>query len=205
MKLVFMGKQGSGKGTQAKIIADKFGLCHISTGDLFREAKGEIGRKIHALIDKGNLIDDELTFQVLKERIVQEDCKHGFILDGYPRNVSQAMILEEEIGVDLVIDIYVPDEIVIERLINRLNCGECGAIYNAISKPPKKEGICDVCGGSLFVREDDNEEAIKRRLEIYHENMWPIFDFLKDKMVRVNGNQKIYKVEEDIMNVLRSA
>lgn len=205
MKLIFMGKQGSGKGTQAKIIAEKLGLCHISTGDLFRNCKGELGKKIHSIIDQGNLIDDELTFDILKERISQPDCKNGFLLDGFPRNLAQAILLEEKIGVDLIIDIYVSDELVIERLVNRLNCEQCGAIFNSITRPPIKEGICDVCGGSLFVREDDNKEAIEKRLQIYHENNWPILDFFKNKMIRVDGSKKIYEVGEEILRILRSS
>lgn len=204
MKLVFMGKQGSGKGTQAKIIAEKLGLCHISTGDLLRNTEGELGKKVHAIIDNGEMVDDELIFQLIKQRIQKPDCKKGFILDGFPRTFEQAIMLEEEVGIDLVIEIYISDNLVKERLLNRLNCDECGAIFNSVTKPPQKEGICDVCGGSLSVREDDNEEAIETRLGIYYKNFWPISDFFKDKLIRVNGNQNIYKVSEEIMNRLRN-
>ncbi len=204
MKLVFLGKQGSGKGTQAEIISRELGLCHISTGDLLRNTKGKIGKQIHSLIDKGEMVSDELIFEILKKRIKKPDCKNGFILEGFPRNLKQAIMLENQIDIDLIIEIYLPDNLVINRLIHRLNCSKCGAVFNSVTNPPKKSGICDFCGGKLIKRQDDNKQAIKKRLELYHKNFWPIIDFLRDKIIRIDGSKKIPEVTREILNALET-
>ena len=202
MNLIFMGKQGSGKGTQAKIISEKLGLCHISTGDLVRGVEGELKKEVDALINKGNLISDELMFEILKERVKKSDCEKGIILDGYPRNLNQAKTLQENFEISKVIDMDIPDEEVLNRLVNRLNCKKCGAIFNKLTNPPKQEGICDFCGSELFVRDDDHEDAIRKRLEIYHRDTNPILSFFKEKVVKINGNQKIEDVTKEILEKL---
>ncbi|MBT4257670.1 nucleoside monophosphate kinase [archaeon] len=203
MKLVFIGKQGSGKGTQARIISQKLNICHVSTGDLLRHVKGKLGKKIHSLIDEGNMVGDELMLEVLMERLRKEDCKNGFILDGYPRDLVQARILEKEIGVDLIVEIYIEDKIVVDRLTNRLNCGNCGAIFNLKTNPPHKEGICDKCSDELFVREDDNEAAILQRLKLYKKKTQPVINFFGKKVIRVDGSKNVEEVAKEIEEKLK--
>lgn len=200
MKLIFVGPQASGKGTQAKFISEKLGLCHISTGDLLREAKGELKEKVDEYMNSGQLVPDELILDILKERLDKPDCKNGFILDGFPRNLSQAEALEKEIGFDKIIEISIPDEVAIERLASRVSCSNCGAVYNDITNPPKEKGKCDLCGSELYKRKDDNEEAIRKRLEIYHSETEPILD--KYDSIKINGTLPIEKVGEEILKVL---
>lgn len=202
VNLVFMGKQGSGKGTQAKIVSEKLGICHISTGDLLRGATGKLKEKIDFLINQGILVGDELILEVLQKRIKKEDCKDGFILDGYPRNLEQAKVLEKNFEIDKIVEIFISDREVVERLVNRLNCKICGALFNKITNPPIIEGVCDKCGGRLFVRDDDNEETIKKRLRIYKKDTEPILEFFKDNVLRVDGSRSIDEVNEEILEGL---
>jgi adenylate kinase len=199
MKILFIGPQGSGKGTQAKIVSEKLGIPHISTGDLLRNATGELRKDIDSYIVKGNLYPDEKMLKVLQKRFEEKDCENGFILDGYPRNVAQAKMLETITHIDKVIEIHISDEESVRRLNVRTSCEKCGTIYG-LNKPPKEKGICDLDGGKLLKRDDDNEDAIKKRLEIYHRDTEPILEMYDS--IQVNGEQKIEPVTEEVMKVL---
>ena len=199
MIIVLVGPQGSGKGTQAKIISERLGISHISTGDLIRNLKGDLKKQADDLINKGNLLPDDLTFKILDERICQQDCKKGFILDGLPRNLNQARILSEKYNVNYVIEIDVPDEESLRRLSGRKICPQCKKNYNSTEPfKPKVEGKCDVCGVDLITRQDDKDEAIKKRLEIYHSETKLVLEFFKDKVKKVNGVGSVEEVDERI-------
>ncbi|RLI32857.1 adenylate kinase, partial [Candidatus Bathyarchaeota archaeon] len=203
---------GSGKGTQAKIISEMYGIPHINTGDLLREevAKGtEVGRIAKPYMDQGKLVPDDVITRMLEERLSQADCKGGFILDGYPRNLHQVDLLDEilkRLGVDLdcVLNILIDDEVVVRRLTTRRICSVCGAIYNLINKPPKKEGVCDICGGRLIQRDDDREEVIRRRLEVYKEQSEPVLErYRKRGLVRdIRGDVGLEALPAEIKRVL---
>ena len=198
MRLIFVGPQGSGKGTQAKRIAKRFGFCHISSGDLLREVTGDLKLEVDRFMNKGDLVPDELIVRILKERLKKVDCKKGFILDGFPRNVSQVKELAKITDIDKVVEISISDEESIKRISGRRNCVKCGAIFNVNSSPrPKVEGVCDKCGGELVQRADDNEKALKERLKVYHKETERILKMYK--FMRVNGNNSIEKVEADIV------
>jgi len=200
MKLLFVGPQGSGKGTQAKIIAKKFGIPDISMGGLLRDAEGDIKKEIDECINQGLLVPPEIAVAALKQRLERNDCKDGFILDGFPRSEEQVRLSERILNIDKVILIDISDEEAIRRISSRLNCKKCGAIFNSITMIPKQEGICDYCGGELFIRDDDKPEAIKKRLEIYHQETKPILKHYG--FIKVDGAQAIEKVNEDILKVL---
>jgi len=204
MNLVFVGKQGSGKGTEAKIIAEKLNLQHISTGDLLRQAEGELRKEIDSYILKGNLVPDELILIILEKRIEKEDCNRGIILDGYPRNLKQAEMLDKIIKIDKVIDINISNEIARKRLNGRWNCNKCGSIYNSFTEPkPKILGICNKCKGKLSQREDDIDEAlINKRLEIYRKDTSPILTHYKNKLIKIDGSGSVEEVTEKILEVL---
>ncbi|MCX8146903.1 MAG: adenylate kinase [Candidatus Woesearchaeota archaeon] len=207
MKIVLIGPQGSGKGTQAKMLQEKFNIPHISTGDIFREAisKGtEIGKKAKAIIESGKLVPDEITNKIVEERLKQDDCKNGFILDGYPRNLNQAKALDSFSKIDYVIEIDVPDKISVKRLSSRRQCKKCGAIYG-ITLIPKEEGICDKCGSELYQRDDDRPDAIKKRLEIYHKETEPILEYYRKKgiLIRVDGTGSVENVFKEIKAKLK--
>jgi len=199
MRIVFLGPQGSGKGTQAKIISEILNVPHISTGDLLREVEGELRKQVDEYMLKGQLVPVEIVVQVLKQRIEKPDCKKGFILDGFPRSLEQAQELEKEIEIDKYFEIFISDEEAIKRLSGRRTCSKCGAIYNVNSDAkPLVDGKCDKCGEGLFQREDDKEEAIKKRLEIYHNETEPTIE--KYDVIRVNGKQGIESVSHDILD-----
>lgn len=194
MNVVFLGPPGAGKGTYASRLQERFGLLHISTGDLVREEiknKTEIGKKIKPLYDEGKLVPDEVVFDLLKKRLSRGDCKNGFILDGFPRNLNQAKELEKITNIDIVINIVVPKNLVIEKLSGRRICSKCGAIYNIHeirigdkvlpTLKPKVDGICDKCGGKLYQREDDKPEVIEKRLKEYKKQTEPLIDYYKKK------------------------
>jgi len=196
-----MGVQGSGKGTQAKIIAEKKKLAHICTGDMLRETTGELKKEVDSYINIGKLVPDELILKILLERIKQPDCKNGIILDGYPRNLRQAEELEKITKIDKIFEIDISDETAKKRLMGRWNCKKCGIAYNVVTEPkPKNDHICDNCNIPLFQREDDvNETAIAKRLQIYHEETMPILKKFKNKVVKINGEQSIEKITEAIL------
>lgn len=183
--IILMGPPGAGKGTQAKRIVDAFKLPHISTGDMFREAISQgtpLGLQAKAIIERGDLVPDELTIGLVKERLSRDDCAEGFLLDGFPRTIPQAEALKAlgpEIGraIDLVIDISVPDEELVRRIAGRRVCPKCGASYHITDMKPKKEGICDRCGAELIQRKDDNAESLKVRLDNYYKQTAPLIDF----------------------------
>jgi adenylate kinase len=201
MRIVFLGPQGSGKGTQAKIISEILNVLHISTGDLLRNAEGELKNQIDEYILRGQLVPDELMINILKKRISKPDCKKGFILDGFPRNLKQADELEKSNEIDKYFEIFIEDNEAVKRISGRRNCNNCQAIYNINTTPkPLVDGKCDKCNRDLSQREDDEPEAIKKRLEIYHNETEPIIE--KYDIIRINGKQKIERVTHDIVDFL---
>ncbi len=202
MRIVIFGPQGSGKGTQAELIARRHGWPYISTGDIFRyhlKNQTELGNKIQPYINAGNLVPDDLTNHLVKERLQQPDCEMGFVLDGYPRNQAQLEFLNSLTGIDLAIAIELNDSQAIERLANRLAC-KCGMSYHTIYNKPKVVGICDKCGGRLFKREDDNPGVISQRLGIFHHETEPLFRMYSEQGVlhRVDGSKQIEEVYQSI-------
>ena len=183
MKIVLLGSPGVGKGTCTSMIKDKYHLVHVSTGDLFREAvaKGtDLGKKAKSFMDKGELVSDELTIEILKTRLKQKDAKN-FILDGFPRTISQAEALEKITKIDLVVNFYASEKVILQRLTNRVICRKCGAIFNLLKVKPKKPGICDKCQGELYQRADEKPNVIQDRLKIYFEKTRPLEDYYKKK------------------------
>ena len=177
MRIVFLGPQGSGKGTQAKIISEILNAPHISTGDILRNVQGELKKQVDEYILNGKLVPDELMIKILTERFSKPDCKKGFILDGFPRNLKKADQLEQSNEIDKYFEIFISDEEAVRRLSGRWNCKNCGAIYNVNTAPkPLVSGKCDKCQGDLFQREDDKPDAIKKRLEVYHNETEPILE-----------------------------
>lgn len=196
MKVVLIGKQGSGKGTYADILSKKYLIPRISSGDMFREiAKdgSDLGKKVKELIDAGNLVPDDITINVLKERLKREDCKNGFILDGFPRNLVQAQALEEITDLNIVFHFQISDETAVKRLSARRQCRKCTKIYNLITNPPKVSGKCE-CDGELYQREDDREEAIKKRLEAYRSEEEDLIDFYHSIIKSVDAEKPIEAV-----------
>ena len=212
MNIILLGPPGGGKGTQAKKIVEKYGIPHIATGDILREAvaKGtELGKKAKEYMEKGQLVPDEVVIGLIEERLKESDCEKGFILDGFPRTVAQAEALEkvlENMGrkIDHVIDIEVPEEELLKRLTGRRTCKKCGAMYHIVFNPPKQEGICDKCGGELYQRADDNEETVKSRLEVYHNQTAPLIDFYSQKglLRQVNGTGSIQDIFAEIVKIV---
>jgi len=184
MRIVMLGPPGAGKGTYASRLTGRLGIPHISTGDMVREEirkQSDLGKKIKEYSDKGALVPDEIIIKLLTERLEKPDCSRGFILDGFPRTISQAEALEKIAPIDLVVNLNVPDDIIITRLSNRLICSKCGAIYNLLTLKPKKDQICDKCGGNLYQREDDKPEVIRERLKIYRRQTQPLIDYYIQK------------------------
>ncbi len=189
MKIIMLGAPGAGKGTQAKLIAEKYGIPHVSTGDIFRaniKDGTQLGREAKEYMDQGLLVPDELTVKILLDRVAKEDCKDGYVLDGFPRTIPQAKVLDAalcEIGdqVDFAVNVDVPDENIIRRMGGRRACFACGATYHTEYIPPKSEGICDVCGKELVLRDDDKPETVKNRLDVYHKQTQPLIDFYQEK------------------------
>ncbi|HOJ49212.1 MAG TPA: nucleoside monophosphate kinase [Spirochaetota bacterium] len=192
-KILLMGPQGAGKGTVASLLKEKLNIPHISMGDIFREtAKSNtpLGEKLREIMKSGELVPLEITAQMLKERLSREDCQNGYLLDGYPRNIEQAEVLDKIESVDKVVVLTVPREVAIERLTTRIQCKKCGAVFNIKTMPPKKNGICDLCGGELYRREDDTEEAINKRLEIYEKETKPLIERYKSKVLVIDSSDK---------------
>lgn len=184
MKLIFLGPPGVGKGTIAKMAMERYSIPQVSTGDIFREnikSQTELGKKAKEFIDRGSLVPDEITVGMVRDRLGKEDCKGGYILDGFPRTIPQAEALEGIDRIDRVINFYAPDELIIKRLSNRRTCRKCGEIYNLVTVPPKKKGMCDKCGGELFQRDDDKAETISNRLKVYRQQTEPLIGHYKKK------------------------
>ena len=181
---IFLGPPGAGKGSLAVKVAEDYKIPHISTGDIFRaniKAQTPLGVKVKAIIDSGSLVSDELTFELVKDRLAQDDCKNGYILDGFPRTIPQAEMLEKLVADVKVVNFEIQDEIVIRRLSTRRVCKACGANFNVLTLPPKVEGVCDKCGGELYQRDDDKQESIMHRMEVYREQTEPLINFYKNK------------------------
>jgi len=212
MRLIIVGAPGAGKGTQAKILSKNLNVPHISTGDIFRENMKndtELGIQIKSTIDQGLLVPDELTNKVVENRLTEDDCKKGFILDGFPRTVSQAKFLDDMLRnngkeIDAVLDIEIPDEEAVNRISGRRVCKMCGENYHIISKPPIKQGKCDKCKGNIEQRDDDSEEIVKERLKIYHAQTEPVIAHYKnqEKLVIVRGRERIKDTTADVMDAL---
>ena len=212
MKIIMLGAPGAGKGTQAKMIADRYGIPHVSTGDIFRaniKNGTELGKQAKAYMDKGELVPDELTVKILLDRVAQADCKNGYVLDGFPRTIPQAEVLDKELdrlgeSIDYAIDVDVPDENIVKRMGGRRACVTCGATYHIEHVPPKKEGICDNCGGELILRDDDKPETVQNRLNVYHTQTQPLIDFYNAKGVlrEVDGTKDMMEVFDSITAIL---
>ena len=212
MNLVLMGLPGAGKGTQAQKIVEDFDIPHISTGDIFRAAiKNEtpMGLEAKKYIDKGELVPDEVTNGIVKERLAQDDTKNGFMLDGFPRNLNQAaaldkMLAESDRHLDAVINIHVEPDVLVERLSGRFICRNCGATYHIVHIPPKKDGLCDLCGSALVLRADDKPDTVQKRLNVYHDQTQPLIDYYNKQGVlrEVDGTQDMEDVFADIVKVL---
>ena len=185
MKIIMLGAPGAGKGTQAKKIAAKYGIPHISTGDIFRaniKNGTELGKKAKTYMDQGLLVPDELVVDLVVDRVNQDDCTNGYVLDGFPRTIPQAEALTEALEkmgqkVDFAIDVNVPDENIVKRMGGRRACVTCGATYHMVYAPTKKEGICDTCGGELILRDDDKPETVQKRLNVFHDQTQPLIDY----------------------------
>lgn len=212
MKIIMLGAPGAGKGTQAKKIADKYQIPHISTGDIFRaniKEGTELGKKAKTFMDAGKLVPDELTIDLLMDRISRPDCANGYVLDGFPRTIPQAESLEaalEKRGekIDYAINVEVPDENIIRRMGGRRACLNCGATYHVVHIPTKVEGICDRCGSELVLRDDDKPETVKKRLDVYHEQTQPLIEFYSQRgvLVNVDGTRDMEVVFADIVEIL---
>lgn len=213
MKIVMLGAPGAGKGTQAVNIAKEFGIPHISTGDIFRaniKNETELGMKAKSYMDKGALVPDDITIGMLLDRIVDNDCKNGFVLDGFPRTIPQAESLKaalslQDTKIDHAVDIEVPDEDITKRMGGRRSCPKCGGTYHIVFNAPKQEGICDNCGTELVQRADDKPETVLERLKTYHEQTQPLIDFYRNEgvLTEVDGTKKPDEVLKDILEALR--
>ena len=212
MKIIMLGAPGAGKGTQAKKIAEKYHIPHISTGDIFRaNIKGgtALGMKAKAFMDQGQLVPDEITIGMLMDRIQEADCADGYVLDGFPRTIPQAESLTSALkergeSVDFAVNVDVPDENIVNRMSGRRACVSCGATYHIVYNPPKQEGICDVCGEKLVLRDDDKPETVQKRLSVYHDQTQPLIEYYNAAgvLANVDGTQDMEKVFQDIVSVL---
>lgn len=212
MKVIMLGAPGAGKGTQAKRIADRYGVPHISTGDIFRanmKNGTELGMEAKKYMDAGQLVPDELTVKILLDRVAQDDCKNGYVLDGFPRTIPQAEVLDRalaELGdhVDYAIDVDVPDENIVRRMSGRRACTGCGATYHIEHVPPKAEGICDRCGETLVLRDDDKPETVQNRLKVYHDQTQPLISYYTNKGIlrTVDGTKDMEDVFAAITEIL---
>ena len=212
MKIIMLGAPGAGKGTQAKKIADKYQIPHISTGDIFRaniKEGTELGKKAKSYMDQGLLVPDELTLELIMDRFQNPDCANGYVLDGFPRTIPQAEALTaalEKNGetIDYAINVEVPDENIVTRMSGRRACLACGATYHVVYAPTKTEGVCDRCGEKLVLRDDDKPETVKKRLDVYHSQTQPLIDYCtkQGKLVEVDGTQNVDAVFDAIVKIL---
>lgn len=212
MRFILLGPPGVGKGTEAEILKKHYQIPHISTGNIFRELfqqETEIGKIAKSFIEKGQLVPDDITNEIVRQRLYHDDVKDGFMFDGYPRNVEQAEALDKvmtELGIKLtaVINIQADDELILSRISGRRVCEKCGAVYHTINKQPKVAGVCDVCGGQLIHREDDQTETVKDRLKIYHDQTEPVIDYYNKQnlVITVDGSTSISWTNEQILKAL---
>ncbi len=212
MKIIMLGAPGAGKGTQAKKIAEKYGIPHISTGDIFRaniKNQTELGKKAKAYMDQGALVPDELTLELIMDRFTNDDCKNGYVLDGFPRTIPQAEALtkalaDKQDAVDYAINVDVPDEAIVSRMSGRRACLACGGTYHIKFNPTKTEGICDACGGELVLRDDDKPETVQKRLNVYHEQTQPLIDYYQAQNIlkEVDGTLPLEEVFKAIIAIL---
>lgn len=212
MKIIMLGAPGAGKGTQAKMIAEKYSIPHISTGDIFRaniKNGTELGKKAKFYMDKGQLVPDELTLDLIMDRFKEDDCKNGYVLDGFPRTIPQAEALDAALKangekVDFAIDVDVPDENIVKRMGGRRACVNCGATYHIVYSPTKVEGKCDKCGEELIVRDDDKPETVLSRLEVYHNQTQPLIDYYNEQGIlkTVDGTVDMKDVFKAIVDIL---
>ena len=208
MNLIFLGPPGAGKGTMAFKAKEHYSIPHISTGDLFRAAiknQTELGKQVKSILDKGDLVPDELTTAMVRERLEQDDTKDGFILDGFPRTIPQAKSLKEFTSIDKVVNFTIPENEVIRRLSGRRVCRNCGESFHIEFIPPQKDGVCDKCSGELYTRDDDKIEAIKNRLSVYDKSTAPLIDFYQNEgtLIDVDSSQKPEDVFTDLKNTLK--
>ena len=212
MRLILLGPPGAGKGTQASAIVKKYRIPHISTGDIFRDniKRGtDLGEKAKSYMDKGLLVPDKLVISIVEDRLLEEDCKNGFLLDGFPRTLNQSEVLDKvllQMGLELnkVINLHVDKEILIERAIGRRICKNCGEVYHIKFTPPTKEGICDKCGGELYQRDDDTVETVEKRIEVYRKQTEPLIDYYEEKglLLDIDGSKDKNLLFEEIINAL---
>ena len=214
MKIIMLGAPGAGKGTQAKKIAEKYGVPHISTGDIFRanlKAGTPLGLKAKEYMDKGALVPDSLTLELIMDRFANPDCANGYVLDGFPRTIPQAEALTEALkknndDIDFAIDVDVPDEVIVNRMSGRRACVNCGATYHVVFNAPKVEGKCDACGADLILRNDDKPETVQNRLSVYHEQTQPLIDYYNGfgKLRSVDGTKDMADVFAAIVAILEN-
>lgn len=212
MKIVMLGAPGAGKGTQAAMVAEKYGIPHISTGDIFRaniQNNTALGMEAKKYMDQGLLVPDELTVKILLDRVAGEDCRGGYVLDGFPRTIPQAEVLDEALAkqgekIDYAVDVDVPDENIVKRMSGRRACLKCGATYHIEHIPPKKEGVCDHCGEELVLRDDDRQETVMNRLKVYHEQTQSLIQYYTQKGVLkvVDGTKEMKDVFQMIVDIL---
>jgi len=212
VRLILLGPPGAGKGTQASAIVKKYRIPHISTGDIFRDniKRGtDLGEKAKSYMDKGLLVPDKLVISIVEDRLLEEDCKNGFLLDGFPRTLNQSEVLDKvllQMGLELnkVINLHVDKEILIERAIGRRICKNCGEVYHIKFTPPTKEGICDKCGGELYQRDDDTVETVEKRIEVYRKQTEPLIDYYEEKglLLDIDGSKDKNLLFEEIINAL---
>ena len=212
MKIIILGAPGAGKGTQAKRIAEKYSIPHISTGDIFRaniKNGTELGKKAKTFMDQGLLVPDELVVDLVVDRVNQEDCANGYVLDGFPRTIPQAEALDKALetlgqAMDYAINVEVPDENIVNRMSGRRACVDCGATYHIVYAPTKVENVCDKCQGGLILRDDDKPETVQKRLNVYHDQTQPLIDYYTNKkiLVEVDGTVDINDVFAAIVNIL---
>lgn len=212
MKIVMLGAPGAGKGTQAKRIAAKFSVPHISTGDIFRaniKNNTPLGEKAKSYMDKGELVPDELVIELIMDRFAQDDCVNGYVLDGFPRTIPQAEELDKALNgvndkLDYAIDVEVPDDNIISRMSGRRACLNCGATYHIVHNPPKVENVCDTCNGELILRDDDKAETVKNRLDVYHTQTEPLLKYYTEKgiLYTVDGTQDMDTVFDSICKIV---
>ncbi len=215
MRIVLLGGPGVGKGTQAQKLSNEYKVAHISTGDILRQAikdGTEMGLMAKTYMDKGALVPDDVVIGIIKDRLAQPDAKLGFILDGFPRTVPQAQALDEltsnmDMPLDAVINIKADADVIVQRLSGRRTCKDCQTVYHILYSPTKKEGICDRCGGQLYQRDDDKEETIRKRLDVYEKQTSPLLEYYhgSGKLMEVDGNVPIDEVYENIIKTLRKA